>query len=87
MAEKIKNGETYVIRFKSLGDFERKFKFNDLVKGELELSENDEDFVIMKSDNLLPTYHFAHVVDDHLMHTTHVVRGQEWLSSVPFHVE
>ena len=75
MAEKIKNGETYVIRFKSLGDFERKFKFNDLVKGELELSENDEDFVIMKSDNLLPTYHFAHIVDDFLMGTTHVERG------------
>ena len=87
MAEKIKNGETYVIRFKSLGDFERKFKFNDLVKGELELSENDEDFVIMKSDNLLPTYHFAHIVDDYLMGTTHVVRGEEWLSSAPKHVE
>ena len=87
MIEKIKNGEEYAIRFKSEGDFERKFKFHDEVKGDLELSENDEDFVIMKSDNLLPTYHFAHLVDDHLMHTTHIIRGEEWLSSVPKHVE
>lgn len=84
---RIKAGEPYVIRFKSMGDFERKFKFHDEVKGDLELSENDEDFVIMKSDNLLPTYHFAHLVDDHLMRTTHVVRGQEWMSSVPVHYE
>ena len=87
MINKIKNGEPYVIRFKSMGDFENKFEFNDLVKGRLELSENDEDLVIMKSDNLLPTYHFAHVVDDHLMRTTHVIRGEEWLSSAPKHVE
>ena len=84
---KIKNGEEYVIRFKSMGDFEEKFKFHDEVKGDLELSCNDEDLVIMKSDNLLPTYHFAHVVDDYLMKTTHVVRGEEWLSSAPKHVE
>jgi len=87
MIERIKNNEPYVIRFKSMGDFENKFEFNDLVKGRLELSCNDEDFVIMKSDNLLPTYHFAHLVDDHLMRTTHVVRGEEWLSSAPKHVE
>ena len=87
MIEKIKAGEEYAIRFRSEGDFERKFKFHDEVKGDLELSENDEDFVIMKSDNLLPTYHFAHLVDDHLMHTTHIIRGEEWLSSVPKHVE
>ena len=87
MINKIKAGEEYVIRFRSEGDFERKFKFHDEVKGDLELSENDEDFVIMKSDNLLPTYHFAHLVDDHLMHTTHVIRGEEWLSSVSKHVE
>lgn len=84
---RIKNGEDYVIRFKSMGDFEEKFKFHDEVKGDLELSCNDEDLVIMKSDNLLPTYHFAHVVDDYLMKTTHVVRGEEWLSSAPKHVE
>ena len=87
MIQKINNNEPYVIRFKSYGDFEHKFEFNDLVKGKIELSENDEDFVIMKSDNFLPTYHFAHVIDDHLMRTTHVIRGEEWLSSAPKHVE
>ena len=87
MIQNIKDGKDYVIRFKSNGDFERKFKFNDLVKGDLELSENDEDLVIMKSDNLLPTYHFAHVVDDYLMGTSHIIRGEEWLSSAPKHVE
>lgn len=85
--ERIKNGEEYVIRFKSMGDFENKIPFDDLVKGKLHLSENDIDDVIMKSDNLLPTYHFAHVVDDYLMGTTHVVRGEEWLPSVTKHVE
>lgn len=84
---KIEAGDPYVLRFKSEGDFERKFWFDDLSKGKLYLNENDQDVVIMKSDNLLPTYHFAHVVDDHLMRTTHVVRGEEWLSSVPLHIE
>lgn len=87
MIEKIKNGESYVIRFKSLGNDEVKFNFNDLVRGVLSLPENDEDFVIMKSSNKLPTYHFAHFVDDYLMHTTDVVRGEEWIPSVPKHVE
>ncbi len=85
--ERIKKGEPYVIRFRSKGIHEKKFIFDDLVKGKIELPENDQDIVIMKSDNLLPTYHFAHLVDDHLMHTTHVVRGEEWLSSVPVHIE
>lgn len=85
--KKIKAGEPYVIRFRSKGNFENKFRFNDLTKGLLMLNENDIDDVIMKSDNLLPTYHFAHIVDDYLMHTTHVVRGEEWLSSVPKHIE
>ena len=84
---KIKNGEEYVIRFRSNGNFDNKFRIDDLVKGTLELPENDEDFVIMKSGDKLPTYHFAHLVDDYLMHTTHVVRGEEWLSSLPKHVE
>ena len=85
--ERIKNGEDYVIRFKSMGDPDKKFVFDDQVKGRIEFPENDQDTIIMKSDNLLPTYHFAHLVDDHLMHTTHVVRGEEWLSSVPLHIE
>ena len=85
--ERIKNGEEYVIRFKSEGDFDLQFKTDDLAKGTLELSQNDEDFVIMKSNDKLPTYHFAHIVDDHLMHTTHVVRDESWLSSLPKHLE
>lgn len=86
-AERIKNGETYTVRLKSTGDFNKKFKFEDLANGTMEFPENDIDIPIMKSSNLLPTYHFAHLVDDHLMRTTHVVRGQEWISSVPVHYE
>lgn len=85
--ERIKSGEKYTVRLKSPGNFFNKFKFNDLVFGEMEFPENDIDIPIMKSSNLLPTYHFAHLVDDHLMRTTHVVRGQEWMSSVPVHYE
>ena len=87
MINRIKNGDEYVIRFKSMGNFDDKFIFEDLVKGRLELSCNDEDLIIMKSSNKLPTYHFAHVVDDHLMRTTHVVRGEDWLPSVAKHLE
>ena len=86
-AKRIKAGEKFTIRFRSEGDFNKKFIFEDLTKGKIELPENDIDVPIMKSENLLPTYHFAHVVDDHLMRTTHVVRGEEWLSSVPLHYE
>ena len=85
--ERIKNGEPYVIRFRSKGNFDNKIPFVDLGKGKLSLRENDIADVIMKSDNMLPTYHFAHVVDDHLMRTTHVVRGEEWLPSVTKHIE
>ena len=85
--EKIESGEKYVIRFRSNGNFDNKFEFDDLRQGKLFLNENDIDEVIMKSENMLPTYHFAHVVDDHLMHTTHVVRGEEWLPSAPKHIQ
>ena len=84
--EKVENGEPYIIRFKSYGDFEKRIKVNDLIKGNLEVPENDLDIVILKSDGL-PTYHFAHLVDDHLMRTTHVIRGDEWLSSLPLHIQ
>ena len=83
---RIKKGDPYVIRLKSPGNFEKKIHFKDLIKGELELPENDLDIVILKGDGL-PTYHFAHAVDDHLMRTTHVIRGDEWLSSVPIHIQ
>ena len=85
--KRIKDGEKFVIRFKSEGDFNKKFVFEDLVQGKIEFPENDLDVPIMKSGDLLPTYHFAHLVDDHLMRTTHVVRGGEWISSVPLHYE
>lgn len=85
--KRIENGEPYVLKFKSSGNFDKKFPFDDLVKGRIELPENDQDVPILKSSNGLPTYHFAHVVDDHLMRTTHVVRGEEWLPSVPLHMD
>ena len=85
-AEKIKNGEKYIIRFKSPGREDRKIKHHDLIKGNVDFPENDQDIVIIKADGL-PTYHFAHAVDDHLMRTTHVIRSDEWLSSVPLHLQ
>ena len=85
-AEKIKAGEPYVVRFKSQGREDRKIKHKDVIKGNVDFPENDQDIIIIKSDGL-PTYHFAHVVDDHLMGTTHVTRGDEWLSSVPLHLQ
>ena len=83
---RIKNGEKFIIRLKSPGDFENKVVVQDLVKGKIEFPENDLDIVIMKSDGL-PTYHFAHLVDDHLMRTTHITRGDEWVSSLPIHIQ
>lgn len=84
--ERIKNGEKFVVRLKSTGDFSKRHIFHDVIKGDVEYLENDMDIVIIKGDGL-PTYHFAHAVDDHLMHTTHVIRGDEWLSSLPIHLE
>ncbi len=82
----IKEGKPYVIRLKSPGSEENRVFVDDGIKGKVELPENDEDFVLLKSDGI-PTYHFAHAVDDHLMRTTHVIRGDEWLSSVPKHIQ
>ena len=79
-------GMPYVLRYRSTGSLENKIKFTDLIKGNLELTENDIDHVLLKSDGI-PTYHFAHAVDDHLMRTTHVVRGDEWLPTLPFHLQ
>jgi len=83
---RIDDGQPYVLRFRSNGSIENKIKHFDLAKGELMLTENDIDHVLLKSDGI-PTYHFAHVVDDHLMRTTHVIRGDEWLSTLPFHLQ
>ncbi len=79
-------GNPWVLRFRSEGSIENQFKFDDLVKGKLTITENDIDHVLLKSDGI-PTYHFAHAVDDHLMRTTHVVRGDEWLPTLPFHIQ
>ena len=84
--ERIAAGESYVLRFRSEGDIENTVELNDGIRGILHLQENYQDFVLLKSDGI-PTYHFAHVVDDHLMRTTHVVRGEEWLSTAPMHLQ
>ena len=84
--EKIDAGLPFVVRLRSPGDEEHKIVFDDQIKGKIEMPENDEDFILLKSDGI-PTYHFAHAVDDHLMRTTHVLRGDEWISSVPKHIQ
>lgn len=84
--EKINNNEPYIIRLKSSGDFDNKIRVKDLIKGEIEFPQNDLDVIIIKSDGL-PTYHFAHAVDDYLMKTTHIIRGDEWVSSLPVHID
>ena len=84
--EKISNSEEYVIRLKSPGNPKNIVEIEDLIKGKMKFPESDEDFVLLKKDGI-PTYHFAHVIDDHLMHTTHVIRGDEWVSSVPKHIQ
>jgi len=82
----LSEGKPWVLRFRSTGSIENKIKHTDLIKGNLEVTENDIDHVLLKSDGI-PTYHFAHAVDDHFMRTTHVVRGDEWLSTLPFHLQ
>ena len=84
--KRIENGESYIVRLKSPGNPENRVEFHDLIKGDISFPENDQDIVIIKSDGL-PTYHFAHVIDDALMHTTDVIRGEEWLSSLPIHLQ
>ncbi len=82
----VEEGKPFVVRLKSQGNEENRIVFEDMIKGKIEMPQNDEDFVLLKSDGI-PTYHFAHAIDDHLMHTTHVMRGDEWISSVPKHIE
>ena len=83
---KVKEGIPYVIRFKSEGDYNRRIVIEDVLRGKRDFPENDLDIVLLKSDGL-PTYHFAHVVDDHLMGTNQVIRGDEWVSSLPLHIQ
>ncbi|MBU3130453.1 glutamate--tRNA ligase [Clostridium tagluense] len=84
--ENLSKGKAFVIRLKSPGDPNKRVICNDLIKGSISMPENDQDIVILKT-NGLPTYHFAHAVDDYLMRTTHVIRGEEWLSSLPIHLQ
>lgn len=84
--KRIEAGDKYIVRLKSPGNINNRVEFHDLIKGDISFPENDQDIVIVKSDGL-PTYHFAHAIDDALMRTTHVIRGEEWLSSLPIHVQ
>lgn len=84
--KELSEGESFVLRLKAPNNPDSRFVFKDLIKGDVEMPENFQDIVLLKSDGL-PTYHFAHVVDDHLMRTTHVIRGDEWLSSAPLHIQ
>jgi len=84
--KRIENGEQYIIRLKSPGTTEKRVEFHDLIKGHISFPENNQDIVLIKGDGL-PTYHFAHAIDDFLMRTTDVIRGEEWLSSLPIHVQ
>lgn len=83
--ENIKNGKPYVLRFRSNGQEDKRIFFDDIIRGKIEMPENIIDEVLLKSDGI-PTYHFAHACDDHFMRTTHVIRGEEWISSVPKHI-
>ena len=83
---RINAGESYVLRLRSMGSEDKRIAFDDVIKGKIEMPENIIDEVLLKSDGI-PTYHFAHACDDHFMRTTHVIRGEEWISSVPKHIE
>lgn len=82
----LEKGTQYVLRLKSPGNPEKRFEHKDMIKGKISMPENEQDVVILKSDGI-PTYHFAHAVDDCLMKTTHVIRGEEWLASLPIHLQ
>ena len=83
---KIDAGQPYVLRFRANGREDGKIIFDDIIRGKIEMPENIMDVVLLKTDGI-PTYHFAHAVDDHLMRTTHVIRGDEWIASVPLHIQ
>lgn len=79
-------GMSWTLRLRSPGDVSKKCYFDDMIKGKIEMPENVIDVVLLKTDGI-PTYHFAHVIDDHLMRTTHVIRGDEWIASVALHLQ
>jgi glutamyl-tRNA synthetase len=84
--EKIQTDKSFVIRFRSPGEINKRVVIEDMIKGKIETIDNCNDIVLIKGDEL-PTYHLAHIADDHLMRTSHVVRGEEWLASVPLHMQ
>ena len=84
--EKLDAGMPWTLRLRSPGAVDKKCVFEDMIKGKIEMPENIQDIVLLKSDGI-PTYHFASIVDDHLMRTTHIVRGDEWISSCPIHIQ
>ena len=84
--ERLESGAPYTLRLRSFGSEDKRISFDDLIKGKIEMPENIQDVVLLKTDGI-PTYHFAHAVDDHFMRTTHVIRGDEWISSVPLHIQ
>lgn len=84
--EKLKTDKNFVIRFRSPGDVKRRIVYEDVIKGKIETMDNYVDIVLIKGDGL-PTYHLAHIVDDHLMRVSHVIRGEERLASVPLHIQ
>lgn len=84
--EKIHEDKNFILRFRSPGDIHKRIVFEDVIKGKIETIDNCNDIVLIKSDEL-PTYHLAHIVDDHLMRVSHVIRGEEWLASVPLHLQ
>lgn len=84
--QKLESDSNFVLRFRSHGDFSQRCEFTDVIKGKINMIDNYNDIVLIKSDGL-PTYHLAHIADDHLMRTSHVIRGDEWLTSVPLHIQ
>jgi len=84
--QNIADGKPWVLRLRSEGDENKKIIFEDVIRGKIEMPANIIDEVLLKSDGI-PTYHFAHACDDHFIRTTHVIRGEEWISSVPKHIE
>jgi glutamyl-tRNA synthetase len=84
--EKLQTDKEFVIRFRSPGDINKRIVFEDAIKGRIETIDNCNDIVLIKSDEL-PTYHLAHIADDYLMRTSHIIRGEEWLASVPLHIQ
>jgi glutamyl-tRNA synthetase len=84
--EKLQTDKNFVIRFRSPGEINKRMVFEDVIKGKIETIDNCNDIVLIKSDDL-PTYHLAHIADDHLMRVSHVIRGEEWLASVPLHIQ